>query len=167
MSAPNQFEDPLAGASEQEVMAALFANMVMQQAQTAYMFLGKSPNPDTGQTVTDLDTAKYFIDQLEMLAYKTKGNLDRQEQGLLTQSLTTLRLAFVEAMDGAGKVQPAPAPASRLASAQPRREEPLAAAQTSQPSPHASAPAPEAPAPAPAFQPGPAEESRKKFTKKY
>jgi hypothetical protein len=165
MNNPRESEDPLANASQEEVMSALFANMVLQQAQTAYMFLGKAPNPDTGQVMIDLETAKYFIDQLEMLAHKTKGNLDRQEAGLLNQSLTTLRLAFVEATGGKGATPPPPPLASDSGPSAPKAEAPKPAAQP--------APAPQA---APVASPGPStlsseaerpEESRKKFSKRY
>ena len=40
-----------------------------------------------------------FIDQLEMLEAKTKGNLSKQEDGLLKQALAAVRMSFVEAMD--------------------------------------------------------------------
>src|SRR5687767_16013155 len=60
----------------EEIMSALFANMVIQNTNMALMFLGKVPHPQTGQPVKDLESAQMFIDQLEMLAYKTRGNLD-------------------------------------------------------------------------------------------
>lgn len=85
-------------ASHDQAMSAMFASMVMQNTNMALIFLGHAPNPQTGQTAQDLEHAKYFIDQLEMLAAKTKGNLDKQEDALLKQSLTHLRLAFVEAV---------------------------------------------------------------------
>jgi hypothetical protein len=47
--------------------------------------------------VKDLDGARMFIDQLEMLEEKTTGNLDEQERRLLREQLTALRMAFVEA----------------------------------------------------------------------
>lgn len=87
---------PYANPGREEMQAALFAQMVMQQANLALMLLGRTPHPETGQPVRDLDTAKLFIDQLEMLEAKTKGNLSAQESALLKQSLMTLRLAFVE-----------------------------------------------------------------------
>jgi len=167
MNNPKEFEDPLANASQEEIMAAMFANLVMQQAQTAYMFLGKAPNPDTGQVVLDLETAKYFIDQLEMLAYKTKGNLDRQEEGLLKQSLTTLRLAFVEATGGKGTPAAPPLAGSQRAPASPSAPEspkPAGAPAGSTPPPS------QAPAAAPSTLSSESvrpEESRKKFSKRY
>jgi hypothetical protein len=78
---------------------ALFAQLVLQQSNLALTLLGRAPHPQTGQTVRDLDAAKLFIDQLEMLEVKTRGNLSAQESALLKQTLMTLRLAFVEAVN--------------------------------------------------------------------
>jgi hypothetical protein len=100
MNAP---ENPSAAATpgtEQAArLSALFASMVMQQTNLALMLLGRIPNPETGQPIHDLDGAQMMIDQLEMLEAKTKGNLDTEETQLLRNSLMTLRLAFVEAVD--------------------------------------------------------------------
>src|SRR5262245_21064052 len=85
--------------SRDEMMSALFAHMVMQQSNIAMMMLGKVAHPETGKTTQDFEGAKLFIDQLEMLEAKTKGNLSKEEQNLLKQSLMTLRLAFVEAVN--------------------------------------------------------------------
>src|SRR6266699_3617470 len=95
-------EDALANASREEIMAALFANMVIQQTNMAMMLLGKVPHPETGQIIQDLEAAKMFIDQLEMLEVKTRGNLNKQEDGLLKQALSALHMTFVEAVDAAG-----------------------------------------------------------------
>ena len=77
---------------------ALFAQMVMQSASMALVFMGRTPNPVTGKTEKDLDAARLFIEQLEMLEVKTKGNLTQDEQRLLNQNLMTIRMAFVEAV---------------------------------------------------------------------
>ncbi len=82
-----------------EVMAARFAQMVMQQTNMAFMLLGKVANPATGELMRDLDAAQFFIDQLEMIEAKTRGNLGAEEAALLKQSLMSLRLAFVEAVE--------------------------------------------------------------------
>jgi hypothetical protein len=87
------------GEDRDKLMSAMFASMVIQNANMALIFLGHSPNPQTGETVQELDNAKYFIDQLEMIEAKTKGNLNKQEETILKQSLTNLRLAYVEAVD--------------------------------------------------------------------
>jgi hypothetical protein len=142
MSEPHLPEDDLSNASRDEIMSALFANMVVQQTNLALMLLGKVPNPETGQPMQDLDAAKMFIDQLEMLEAKTKGNLDKNEEKLLGQSLTSLRLAFVEAIEAPATPEQNP-------------PEPIRP-------PSASAASTTAKANAPSE-----EESRKKFSKKY
>ena len=77
------------GAGQDQAMSALFANMIMQNTNMALIFLGQALNPQTGQTEQGLlEHARYFIDLLEMIAVKTKGNLDKQEDALLKQSLT-------------------------------------------------------------------------------
>ena len=99
MSDPQANENTPGSGNADEMRSALFAQMVMQQASMAMMLLGKTPHPETGQVVRDLEAARYFIDQLEMLEYKTKGNLTSEEAALLKQSLMSLRMAFVESVD--------------------------------------------------------------------
>jgi len=108
--------------TEAEKMAALFANLVIQQTNMALAFLGKVAHPETGQTMRDLEAAQLMIDQLEMLARKTQGNLDKQEQGLLQESLMHLRLVFVKAVreaETAPSNTPTPSPASPSGSSTP------------------------------------------------
>src|SRR5438067_7960625 len=139
-------KDALANASGEEMMSSLFAGMVIQQTNMALMLLGRMPHPETGQTVQDIESAKMFIDQLEMLEVKTRGNLDKEEAKLLKQSLTTLRMAFVDAVDGEAG-QPEAARATPPAQAQGQ-------ARSADGSEKSAAPSAE-------------EESRKKFSKKY
>ncbi len=149
MNGSDSAQDPLAHASPEEITSALFANMVLQQTNMALIFLGKTPHPETGERIRDVQTARMFIDQLEMLEVKTKGNLDKREDGLLKQSLTAVRMAFVEAVDEETAQTPpgkeTAAPASAPPSAGEPAKAPLAAGTSA------------------------AEESdsRKKFSKKY
>jgi uncharacterized protein DUF1844 len=92
--------------SRDELLSVLFAEMVVQQSNMAMIFLGKAPHPQTGKTHRDLDAARLFIDQLEMLDVKTKGNLTKEEDALLKQSLSHLRLAYVETANQKGKTEP-------------------------------------------------------------
>jgi hypothetical protein len=165
-------------ATPEQIMAAIFADMVMQIANMAVMFLGRVPHPQTGQVIKDLESAQMFIDQLEMLAYKTRGNLGPEEKQLLQQSLVSLRMAFVEELRKAGIPVPdhltsQPTPPS----APPAPATPSAAALKSEPAPSPieapqSTPSTAAtpPTPTPSAPPKPSaaeEESRKRFTKKY
>ena len=128
-----------------QMMSALFAHLVMQQSNMASMLMSKAPHPETGETVKDLESARLFIDILEMLEAKTKGNLTKEEQGLLKQTLMAVRMGFVEAVE---------APSTPSES-------------KSQPAAEAEKPA-EVPKPS-AIEGGASthEESHKKFTKKY
>lgn len=92
-------EDSLAEASRDEIMTAIFADMVIQLGNTALIFLGQIPNPETGERMFEIEAAKSLIDQLEMLEAKTKGNLSKDEQQLLAQTLSAVRLSFVEAIN--------------------------------------------------------------------
>jgi hypothetical protein len=85
--------------SREEMMSALFAQLVVQQSNMAMLLMGEVPHPQTGQTMRDIEAARLFIDQLEMLEAKTKGNLTKEEDQLLKQSLMGLRMAFVEAIE--------------------------------------------------------------------
>jgi hypothetical protein len=85
--------------SREEMLSALFAQLVVQQSNMAMLLMGKVPHPQTGQIMRDIEAARLFIDQLEMLEAKTKGNLTKEEDQLLKQSLMGLRMAFVEAIE--------------------------------------------------------------------
>ena len=138
MNDPHLSDNDPAEGNRDELMSALFAHLVMQQSNMAMMMMGKVPRPDTGESTRDIEAAKLFIDTLEMLEAKTKGNLSKEEAALLKQSLMSVRLSFVDAVEG-----PAPSPA-----------QPAAKTGTPQTPP----PAGEAPA---------QEEHRTKFSKKY
>ena len=139
-------KDALGNACRDEIMSALFAGLVMQQTNLALMLLGKSPHPETQKTIQDIDGAKMFIDQLEMLEVKTQGNLKPDEAKLLKQNLTALRLAFVQAIDSQSPSTLAEQPKKPAAPAEP---------------PETSV------APGQASTPPSEEEARKKFSKKY
>jgi hypothetical protein len=144
-------KDGAGDADGAQMISAMFASLVIQNANMAMIFLGQAPHPQTGKVTQDLEHARYFIDQLEMLEVKTKGNLDKQEAAILNQSLTNLRLAFVEAVEHPLSASPDAAPAVPPTDEQ---ETPV-----SEPAlPGESSPPPAAKAEA---------ESHKKFSKKY
>jgi hypothetical protein len=53
----------------------------------------------------DLEMARYNIDMLETLAEKTKGNLTPQEEQMLTNTLSDLRMGFVSVANQLGAQQ--------------------------------------------------------------
>jgi hypothetical protein len=74
----------------------LFAALVSGYATQAMVGLGKVANPLTGQVERDLDQARALIDLLEMLEAKTEGNRSDEESSFLRQTLSMLRLNFVD-----------------------------------------------------------------------
>jgi len=101
---------PMPPSGREQAHADLFAELVVQHANMALIFVGAVPHPETGEPTQDLEAAQLFIDRLDMLEAKTRGNLGAQETALLKQSLAAARMAFVQAVDQAQK-KPAPAAA--------------------------------------------------------
>jgi len=132
-------------------MTQRFIEFVMMHAQNAALFLGQIPNPKTGEAEINLDLARMFIDQLEMIQEKTRSNLTNEEATVLRNALSNLQMAFVEA-SGATRPQHGP---------QPEAPQPA----PSQPEEQPASSAPEQSAAVSSSEPEP--ESRKKFTKSY
>ena len=122
-------------------MTRRFIEFVLMQAQQIALMLGQIPGPDGQPMEPNLPVARIFIDQLEMIREKTRGNLTKEEEDILSKVLADLQLAFVEA----GQGSPAPA----------------AAAPSSEP---AVAPSPATPEDKPS---GDDEDGKKKFSKSY
>lgn len=76
--------------------SAAFQHLVSSLSMQAMMFLGEMPNPMTGEAQPDLEQARSLIDLLGMLKEKTQGNLNAEEEKLLSGVLFELRTKFVE-----------------------------------------------------------------------
>ena len=96
-----------------ERQSILFAQLVSMFQIAAMQQMGKLKNPITDSVERDLDAARVSIDILEMIRDRMKGNLQGEEEKLLTQVVHELRLNFV---DEASK--PAPAPAEQKGASQ-------------------------------------------------
>ena len=132
-------------------MTQRFIEFVMMHAQNAALFLGQIPNPKTGEAEVNLDLARMFIDQLEMIQEKTRGNLTNEETMVLRNAISNLQMAFVEASGVSGPQR----------AAQPETPE-------RPPSQPAEQPTSAAPEQSPSLGSSESEtESRKKFTKSY
>src|SRR5207302_11304918 len=80
--------------SREDELSFLFAQLVLQQSNMAMMLMGKVAHPESGKVVQDVDAARLFIDQLEMLESKTKGNLSKEEENQLKQTLMSMMVKF-------------------------------------------------------------------------
>ena len=72
-----------------------FTMLINAMAQPALLFLGEIPHPGMGEAQVDLEQAKIQIDMLELLRVKCRGNMTRDEEGLLDRMLYQLRMLFV------------------------------------------------------------------------
>ncbi len=91
--------DNLSNAGREEIYSALFTDLILQQTNMALMMLGQIANPETGEHLKDLEAAKVFIDHLEALEFKSRGNQNAEEAQLLKTNLTLLRQIFVTELE--------------------------------------------------------------------
>src|SRR5947207_13172250 len=73
-----------------------FIEFVMMHAQNAALFLGQIPNPKTGEAEINLDLARMFIDQLEMIVTEELDDAMNQEPTLEQKMLKKRLVAFME-----------------------------------------------------------------------
>ncbi len=89
--APGEQDAPASG----QMPPASFDMLITTMATEAMVSLGQMPHPGTGQAAANLDHARYFIDTLEVLKDKTKGNLTKDEDAALEGLVHQLKLAYV------------------------------------------------------------------------
>ncbi len=77
----------------------LFRSLILNFQVTAMIGMGKMMNPVAQKIERNLYEAQIAIDMLGMLAEKTKGNLSDEEDRMLQQTLTDLRLNFIAERD--------------------------------------------------------------------
>ena len=75
--------------------------LVRMNAQQASLCLGLVAHPSSGKAEVNLPAAKMFIDHLEIIREKTRGNLSNDEEKILTSILSELQMAFVQVSSGA------------------------------------------------------------------
>jgi hypothetical protein len=136
-----------------------FVQFIMVQAQNILYVLGRIPTPEGERLPPNLQAAKMMIDHLDLIALKTQGNLNSQEEKILKEALQQVQMAFVEASGGT--------PPSMMPDRGPQMEMPDLEEDEDEvePSVVREAPAPSAsPSPARQVEPG---EDKKKFFKSY
>ncbi len=141
-------------------MTQRFIEFVMMHAQNAALFLGQIPNPKTGEAEINLDLARMFIDQLEMIQEKTRGNLTNEE----TMVLRNAAFQFADGICGSlwwGATGACPGEGAPDTAAQPEPPPSVSSQPAEQPTSGAAEQKP------PISSAEPETESRKKFTKSY
>ena len=87
--------------------AALFLQLVLGLQQSGMMSLGKLMNPITRKIETNIEIARDTIDTLAALEARTRGNLEPDEERVLRQVLTELRMNYVDTLKKSGATEPA------------------------------------------------------------
>ena len=82
--------------AEEPRLNMLFMSIVLSLSQAAMQHMGKITNPLTGKIDRNLEQAKVTVDMMEMLKEKTKGNLVKDEEKLIGETLATLQLNYVD-----------------------------------------------------------------------
>lgn len=72
-----------------------FETLVTMLFTQALAALGQFPGPEGQVGEVNKPLAKYFIDTVDLLGEKTKGNLTETESQILSQSLHAMRMAYV------------------------------------------------------------------------
>ncbi len=73
-----------------------FAALISMLTTQALFALGLLQVKGQEKREPDLEMAKYNIDMLETLAEKTKGNLTKEEETVLANTLNELRMGYVK-----------------------------------------------------------------------
>jgi hypothetical protein len=135
-----------------------FVQFIMVQAQNILYVLGRIPTPEGERLPPNLQAAKMMIDHLDLIALKTQGNLNAQEEKILKEALQQVQMAFVEASGG---TPPSMMPDRSPQMEMPELEEDL------EPEPSVVRETPPSPAaPSSTSKPEPSED-KKKFFKSY
>jgi hypothetical protein len=73
-----------------------FAALISMLATQALFALGLLQIKGQEEREPDLELAKYNIDMLQVLEEKTKGNLSKEEEIVLANTLNELRMGYVK-----------------------------------------------------------------------
>jgi Domain of unknown function (DUF1844) len=73
-----------------------FQMLVDFLTRNAAAMMGGMADPQTGQAYVDLEGAREVIDMLDALREKTRGNLAKADDELLTEVVGSLKLTFME-----------------------------------------------------------------------
>ena len=74
----------------------LFSYVVDTFRSSASISMGKIEHPVTKKVDINLDQAKYYLDILSMLQKKTKNNLTENEEQMLINIVSELKMNFIE-----------------------------------------------------------------------
>ncbi|MFK8111476.1 MAG: DUF1844 domain-containing protein [Rubripirellula sp.] len=96
-TAPAESSDEVTTDAPPPAPPATFDVLISMMFTQAMAMLGQIPDPASGESKVNKPYAKHYIDTLEMLGEKTKGNLSEEESKMLSEALHALRMMYVNA----------------------------------------------------------------------
>lgn len=100
MSQYDHDEDENPGAEKTFLPPLDFGSIVAPFYTQALIKLGLIPNPVKGEPEVDLALARRLIDLLDLLADRTKGRLEAEEEKFLDSVLAQLKMHYLEKSEG-------------------------------------------------------------------
>jgi len=94
---PPADDQPAAG---QQIPTPSLSSLVTQLAMQAMYALGLVKTADGQVPEPDLDQSRYIVDMIALLQTKTAGNLTKEEEQLLSDTLRDLRIAYINVSGG-------------------------------------------------------------------
>lgn len=91
----NEAEQGGENAAMQAPPPASFEVLISMLFTQAMATLGQIPDPASGEAKVNKPFAKHYIDTIDMLGEKTKGNLSDDESKMLSEALHALRMMYV------------------------------------------------------------------------
>ena len=74
----------------------LFLYLVSTFKTSAMVALGKMENPMTNKTQINLEQASYYVDLLDMLQSKARGNMSQYEEQMLINTVSELKMEIIK-----------------------------------------------------------------------
>ena len=74
----------------------LFLYLVSTFKTSAMVALGKMENPMTNKIQINLEQASYYVDLLDMLQSKAKGNMSQYEEQMLINTVSELNMEIIK-----------------------------------------------------------------------
>lgn len=80
----------------QKEQEKLYAYLISTSQSSALIALGIVKNPMSQKSSQNLEQTSHYIRLLEMLEYKTKGNISEYEKMMLINTLSDLKMKLIE-----------------------------------------------------------------------
>jgi hypothetical protein len=81
---------------QQDKNTQLIFYLIQSFEMTAMIQMGKIKDPNSDKSERNLQLAQFSIDLLDMLKEKTKGNLGEYEQKFLDNTISQLKLNYID-----------------------------------------------------------------------